>query len=296
MPSTYSPNLRIELIAPGEQTGSWGSTTNTNLGTLIEAGISGYVTVLTTGANYPLTANNGAPDEARNMIVDVNTTYGANFNIFVPPVEKFYVLRNSSSYDMAVYCSTVTGNTTPAGTSVTIPSSSTTIVFSDGTNVNSALSYLLGNAATATTAVNATNATNATNLTGSGTISATATGTTQAEKTANTTMATTAFVDRLRSLTTPQTGSSGTLTTADRGALVQASGTITVPASTFAQQDVVTIVNTSGANITIAQGTGLTMYLAGSATTGNRILGQRGIATVTFLSATTAIIVGGGLS
>ena len=37
MPSSFSPSLRIELIAPGEQAGTWGTTTNTNLGTLVEA-------------------------------------------------------------------------------------------------------------------------------------------------------------------------------------------------------------------------------------------------------------------
>ncbi len=41
MPSTYSPDLRIELIANGEQSGTWGTTTNTNLGTLIEDAIAG---------------------------------------------------------------------------------------------------------------------------------------------------------------------------------------------------------------------------------------------------------------
>ena len=45
MPSTFSPNLRIELIGDGEQAGAWGNTTNSNLGTLIESAISGYVKV-----------------------------------------------------------------------------------------------------------------------------------------------------------------------------------------------------------------------------------------------------------
>jgi len=44
MSSTYSTNLAIELMGAGEQAGNWGSTTNTNLGTLIEQAISGVVT------------------------------------------------------------------------------------------------------------------------------------------------------------------------------------------------------------------------------------------------------------
>lgn len=142
MPSTYSPDLRIELIATGEQSGTWGSTTNTNLGTLIEDAIAGYVSVSITSANQALTANNGAADQARNMIVNLTTTTSANFNVYVPPASKFYVIRNSSAYQATIYCSTVIGNTTAAGTGVIVPASSTTIVFSDGTNVVSALNYL----------------------------------------------------------------------------------------------------------------------------------------------------------
>lgn len=143
MPSTYSPNLRIELIATGEQSGTWGTTTNTNLGTLIEDAVAGYVSVSITSANQALTANNGSADQSRNMTINLTTTTTANFNVYIPPAEKFYVIRNSSAYQATVYCSTVLGNTTAAGTGVAIPASSTTIIFADGTNVVTALNYLL---------------------------------------------------------------------------------------------------------------------------------------------------------
>lgn len=55
MPSTYSPDLRIELIANGEQDGTWGTTTNLNLGTLIEQAIAGVATVATSSAAQALT-------------------------------------------------------------------------------------------------------------------------------------------------------------------------------------------------------------------------------------------------
>jgi len=142
MPSTYSPNLRIELIATGEQSGTWGNTTNTNLGTLIEDAVAGYVSVSITSADQALTASNGAADQSRNMVVNLTTTTSAPFNVYTPPAEKFYVVRNSSAYAATIFCSTVLGNTTAAGTGVTIPASSTTIVFADGTNVVSALNYL----------------------------------------------------------------------------------------------------------------------------------------------------------
>jgi hypothetical protein len=81
MPSTYSPNLRIELIANGEQSGTWGTTTNTNLGTLIEDAISGYVSVSVISANQALTAVDGGADQSRNMIINLTTTTSAVFNV-----------------------------------------------------------------------------------------------------------------------------------------------------------------------------------------------------------------------
>lgn len=138
------------------------------------------------------------------------------------------------------------------------------------------------------------NATNAVNVTG--TVASGATGTTQAEKTANTTLATTAFVDRLRNLSTPATGASGTLVIGDRGAGVEATGTITVPSGVFAKNDVVTIKNVSGSPISIVQGSGLTLYNSVDGTTGSRTLGARGMATVCFVTASEAFIAGAGVS
>jgi len=142
MPSTYSPNLRIELIANGEQSGTWGSTTNNNLGTLIEDAISGYVSVSVTSANQALTALNGTADQARNMVINLTTTTTANFSVYIPPADKVYIIRNSSGYDATIYCSTVLGNTTAAGTGVTIPSGRETLVFSDSTNVAFSIDHL----------------------------------------------------------------------------------------------------------------------------------------------------------
>jgi hypothetical protein len=141
MPSTYSPNLRIELIATGEQPGTWGVTTNTNLGTLIEDAVAGYVSVSITSASQALTANNGTADQSRNMVINLTTTTLANFDVYVPPAEKVYIIRNSSAYQATIFCSTVIGNTTAAGTGTAIPAGRETIVFSDGTNVNFGLDY-----------------------------------------------------------------------------------------------------------------------------------------------------------
>lgn len=144
MPSTYSPDLRIELIANGEQSGTWGATTNTNLGTLIEDSISGLASILVTSANQALTALNGAVDQARNAAIDLTTSTTANFAVYVPPVTKLYVVRNSSAYTATVYCSTVLGNTTAGGTGVAIPAGKSVLLRADGVNVIEQINYVSG--------------------------------------------------------------------------------------------------------------------------------------------------------
>ncbi len=137
---------------------------------------------------------------------------------------------------------------------------------------------------------------NASNLS-TGSIPSAITATTQAAKTSDTTIATTAFVDRLRSLLTQSTAAGGgTLVIGDRGTLVSVTAGVTVPANVFAANDVVTIYNNSGSNITITQGGSLTLRQVGTANTGNRTLAQRGLVTVVFISATEAVISGGGLT
>jgi hypothetical protein len=132
--STYSPSLRIELITTGTQAGTWGNTTNTNLGGLIESAIAGYTSVSIISANQALTALNGAPDESRNQIIALTTTTTAAFNVYAPPAEKTYVIQNTTLYTATIYNSTILGNTTAAGAGVAIPAGKTMTVWSDGTN------------------------------------------------------------------------------------------------------------------------------------------------------------------
>lgn len=145
MPSTYSPDLRIELIANGEQSGTWGATTNSNLGTIIEDAISGLASVSVISANQALTALNGVADQSRCASVSLTTTTGADFAVYVPPVTKLYVVINADpTYTATVYCSTVLGNTTAAGTGVPIPAGKSVLLRSDGINITEQLDYIAG--------------------------------------------------------------------------------------------------------------------------------------------------------
>ena len=134
MASTYSPSLRIELIGAGEQAGTWNSTTNTNLGTLIEAAIAGYVAVSVTSANQAFTASDGAADQARNAVIALSTTTSAPFAVYAPPQEKTYIIYNTSAHTATIYNSTTIGNTTAAGVGIVVPANRKVLVFSDGTN------------------------------------------------------------------------------------------------------------------------------------------------------------------
>ncbi len=139
MASTYSPNLRLELIGTGEQQGTWGSTTNTNLGTLIEDAIGGYTSVTVSDAgDTTLTTNNGSADQARNMVLNLTGTIGAARNVIVPAIEKVYIIKNATTGGFAVTVK-VSGQT-----GVSVPNGSTTIVYVDGTDARQVLGSIAG--------------------------------------------------------------------------------------------------------------------------------------------------------
>lgn len=132
MASTYSTDLRLELIGSGEQSGVWGSTTNLNLGSLVEQAVAGVETIAIASANQALTAFYGAVDESRNAVLVLSS--GAAANVYVPPVSKVYVVKNAGSYAITMYNSTVLGNTTAAGTGLAVAAGSTLSMFTDGTD------------------------------------------------------------------------------------------------------------------------------------------------------------------
>lgn len=132
--STPSSILRLELITTGDQAGTWGTTTNTNLGTLLEGSIAGLASVSVTSANQALVATDYAADQARMALITLTTTTAANFNVYAPPVSKQYVIYNNSSYTATIYNGTVANGTTAAGTGVAVPAGKITTVWSNGTN------------------------------------------------------------------------------------------------------------------------------------------------------------------
>lgn len=138
MASTYSPLLRLELIAAGEQAGLWGNTTNSNLGTLIEQAIAGCTVVALTAlspATYTLSSTNGTPDEARAAVLLIQGSAPAATTVVVPSSQKTYIVRNSTSY-------TVTFKTVAQTGGVDVVTGGSYVIFCDGSNVYSALSKI----------------------------------------------------------------------------------------------------------------------------------------------------------
>jgi hypothetical protein len=147
--STYSPDLRIELITTGDQAGTWGATTNTNLAYVIEQAVAGYVSVSVISSSQALTYINGgsstaADNQSVHASIALTTTTGANFAVYAPPASKLYTIYNASSYVATIYNSTVIGNTTAAGTGVAIPAGKIMTVWSDGTNFAVQNSHIIG--------------------------------------------------------------------------------------------------------------------------------------------------------
>ena len=136
MASSYSTNLAIELIGTGDQAGTWGVTTNTNLGTLIEQAISGYVTqAVSTGTDTTITIPNGATGVARNMYIELTGTGGASTNLVVPSNKKLYfVYNNTASGQVTVKVAGQTG--------VSVPNGAKMILVSDGTDIVDATNYV----------------------------------------------------------------------------------------------------------------------------------------------------------
>lgn len=129
MASTYSPNLRLELIGTGEQQGTWGATTNTNLGTLLEEAIGGYTSVTVSDvADTTLTTNNGSADQSRNMVINLTGSLTGTRNVICPAIEKLYVVKNATTGSQSVVFK-VSGQT-----GVTIPNGSTYFLYVDGTD------------------------------------------------------------------------------------------------------------------------------------------------------------------
>jgi hypothetical protein len=329
MASTYSA-IKIELIGTGDQSGTWGDTTNANLGTALEEAIVGRATAnFTSDADLTLTlTDTNATQVARHLVLNVTSgvSLTATRDLIVPAIEKPYIIQNNTTGAQSI-------RVIVAGTGVTVPNGKTAIVYNNGTDVTTAIDFIPSLTLGAALPV----ASGGTGITSFGTGVATFLGTPSSANLAS------AVTDETGSgllvfatsptLVTPVLGtpSSGTLSgctvdgtdavgfrntpvnsqSADYTLVLADSGktifhpaadntarTFTIPANSsvaYAVGTVLTFVNLAAADVTIAITTD-TMYLAGPGTTGSRTLAEYGIASAVKLASTDWLISGNGLT
>jgi hypothetical protein len=138
MSSTFS-NLKFELIGNGEQSGTWGTTTNANIGTAIEQAIVGMATLdsgdFTANVCTLTLTNTNAAQDARALCLNISAgAVSAAGTINVPAIQKPYLIINGSSYAVTVKVSGQTGVAVPAGTR--------TVVYNNGTDVGAQVNWL----------------------------------------------------------------------------------------------------------------------------------------------------------
>jgi hypothetical protein len=132
MASSYSTDLKLELMVTGEQAGLWGDITNTNLN-ILQQSIAGYESVTlnaTTGAT--LAFSNGALSNGKNAVLDLAGTLTSSVNVIIPDsIEKTYIVKNSTSGSFAVTFKTTSGT----GATFEAADKGIKVLYSDGTNI-----------------------------------------------------------------------------------------------------------------------------------------------------------------
>jgi hypothetical protein len=135
MASTYSTNLKIELLGAGDQTGTWGDTTNGNLGTVIEQAIVGNasITFLTdANASLPIISDgpSASPSRAVFQQIQSGVSLGATRTLTVPSIQKNYVFYNATTGGRSI----TIANSVVSTPSVTIANGQVASVYVDGAN------------------------------------------------------------------------------------------------------------------------------------------------------------------
>ena len=130
MASTYSSDLKIELMATGENAGTWGTKTNNNLN-LVQQSVAGYQAIDVASSDVALAMTDGTISNARNATLKLTGTLAANRTVTIPnSIEKVYNIVDGTNH--AGYTLTFK---TASGSGVLLCEGNNYVVYSDGTNV-----------------------------------------------------------------------------------------------------------------------------------------------------------------
>jgi hypothetical protein len=128
--TTYTSKLRLSKPTTGELFGTWGNEVNSGITNGVDDAIAGRVVVThNNNANYTLTANNGAADEARNAVLRITGTLTAARNVVCPTQPKLYIVENATTGGFAITLKTL------AGSGVSVANGAAAMLRCDGTDV-----------------------------------------------------------------------------------------------------------------------------------------------------------------
>lgn len=134
MASTYSA-LKLQLMTTGENTGTWGSITNVNLGTAIEEALVGSANISFSGADITLPfTNTNSSQTARKLRLVLTGVSNGPRQLVVPAIEKTYIVKNDLTDPCTIKVS--------GGTGVVVPAGRTMYLYNNGTDVTDPISYL----------------------------------------------------------------------------------------------------------------------------------------------------------
>ena len=322
MSSTWSTNLKLQLMGVGENTTTWGNVANLNFGTALEEAIVGTVDVTFASGNVTLTlTDSNASQSARNLRLNcTGVTGGSTRDLIVPAIQKPYIINNGCADSVRVKNST--------GTGITVPAGKTMWVYNNGTNVVDVINYMTGitfggdlsvtgNAAVSgNTTVGGTLAvtgnTTASNISASGALAVT--GNTSTNNLAVTGAVTATNINAgvvivsggtvsastvgYRGLPQSAKTAGYTLALADAGTQISTNSNVAVPANAsvaFPIGTTIVVYNDSASSISVTITTD-TLRLAGTASTGTRTVAQRGLCTLNKVGTTTWAAAGAGVS
>jgi hypothetical protein len=133
MASTYSSDLKLELMTTGEKSGTWGTITNINLQQLEQA-VSGYIAIAVGPSDVALALSNGAVSDGKNFYIKLTGTLTGNRIVTMPDsAERVFVVEDATARSSSNYTLTVK---TVSGTGIALPVGSTSLLYSDGTNIS----------------------------------------------------------------------------------------------------------------------------------------------------------------
>ena len=136
MASSTSTDLKLELITTGEKSGTWGTITNTNL-QILEQAASGYISLAVGSGDVALSLANHATANGKNLYYKLTGTLTAARTVTMPDgAERVFIVEDATARSSSNYTLTVK---TVSGTGVTLPVGSTTVLYSDGTNITGKL-------------------------------------------------------------------------------------------------------------------------------------------------------------